>query len=69
MPRPDGQIDAAAIETMIETFRESTSSCAGNRFAAVPLPGETFRLPPCSWCSTCRQGGVRRSLGRARGGS
>jgi len=41
---PDGEIDEAAIATMVETFHDVYEQRAGNRFAAVPLQGVTFRV-------------------------
>ncbi len=44
VPVPDGEIDAAAIDQMIENFHVAYKARNGNRFDAIPVQGVTYRL-------------------------
>ncbi|MBV9817390.1 MAG: hydantoinase/oxoprolinase family protein [Solirubrobacterales bacterium] len=44
IPVPQDTIDAAAIETMIESFHVAYQERAGNRFDALPVQGVTYRV-------------------------
>ncbi|MGR8947970.1 MAG: hydantoinase/oxoprolinase family protein [Gammaproteobacteria bacterium] len=44
IPVPDGEIDAATIEAMIENFHAAYEARNGNRFEAIPVQGVTYRL-------------------------
>jgi N-methylhydantoinase A len=41
---PGGTIDAAAIDTMIESFHVAYRQRTGNRFDALPVQGVTYRV-------------------------
>ncbi|MGB1884009.1 MAG: hydantoinase/oxoprolinase family protein [Gammaproteobacteria bacterium] len=44
VPVPNGEIDAAAIDQMIENFHVAYKARNGNRFDAIPVQGVTYRL-------------------------
>ncbi|MQA04102.1 MAG: hydantoinase/oxoprolinase family protein [Streptosporangiales bacterium] len=41
---PDGEIDGAAVETMIANFHERYEQRSGNKFEALPVQGVTYRV-------------------------
>lgn len=44
VPVPDGRITAPSIAAMIENFHDAYAARNGNRFAAIPVQGVTYRL-------------------------
>ncbi len=44
VPVPDGDIDRATLETMIENFHNAYAARNGNRFETIPVQGVTYRL-------------------------
>ncbi|MEX2482731.1 MAG: hydantoinase/oxoprolinase family protein [Gammaproteobacteria bacterium] len=44
VPVPDGPITAPSIAAMIENFHDAYAARNGNRFAAIPVQGVTYRL-------------------------
>jgi N-methylhydantoinase A len=44
VPAPEGAIDAAAVETMIATFRETYEKLNGNRFEHFPVESVGYRV-------------------------
>ncbi|TSD94088.1 hydantoinase/oxoprolinase family protein [Skermania sp. ID1734] len=44
VPIPDGTIDEAALETIIQNFHDTYEARSGNRFDVMPVEGVTFRV-------------------------